>query len=887
MKNRRGFTLAEMLIVIAILALIMSITIPNTANFAAFLEANRLDGAAEELFLLAQNHLAYAKSAHSYKILEDADTSLSTDGRAFFIVGDGEESALLPKELFSATGLSGRAVIVVDPQLLTVTDVYYSETFGIDDLKCLAAANDDVSNHQHIGYYGGDSDVLSKRENRLIPTITVDNGDELSVRISCDTVKQTWDSEYSAEVTFSCENGEYTKVIDNFYNDSPYATIIVDRITDDGESYFMRDFLSEFQQTNDEPLGPPDSLTISVRIYQKVGGQLNATSELTVKERAVTISPLFSIKNSSSVQISCVRHLNNLRFLSDSRDLHVIQTQDIDFLDAVFKPISTFSGTFDGNDKLIINPKIKAVEGCTGIFGTISGYVKNVHIVGNGGTAICGEIESCASVGVLCAIAENGSLIENCSASGISVDISSNESADVRVGGLVGEAKGRISHCSTSCDISVSGEVSAKIGGIAGELSGGKIDYSHSAGRLSLSGNGATSQVCGISYGSGEVSDCFSECSVGYISGAKYYSVSSPEGSADNCFFLSENDWLADDTESALSYDELCALEISGFAPADFTCFDSEIISKACPFPESVTVNGRPTRFGETQMAVPRGLAGIAKVEYSSGEYINNVLACFDAYGNDSNQSPNISWDDPQDGEVRYYLYRSVGAYPEKAAPSGWNCLFSAPAELSEEQLCGRYICQQISLSEVEIDAVLSFGDISKTVPLSGSHAETTKLEKIGVAVVVNRVEFEYWGDEEVIEEIFDFYCCLYDPVLDLYDLQYLCYTVDEVEYMDLGGVTFDRVSHENEWGDYSDEIRIYVFVNRDAEDFPPDNELFAPPVTVGRFSYHEWQGEWRSDDEFAVSVNLPDGRILEIPITITMYGDWVDDVRISSGVVY
>lgn len=883
MRDKRGFTLLELLVVLAVLTLILAISVPSFTNLAYAMRKKQLDNTAEDLFLLAQNHLAYVKSARSKAILDEADFTDEVNGQAHFYFSNGSGSRLLPENALP----TGNALVIIDTRTLSVTGVFYSERLSIDELKDFVAGTGDVRINQYIGYYGGAADAFVPRENLLIPSLVVNDGDELTIDFYCDIDNRPEGAEYSASVTLSNENGAYIhEIYDLFFeNDDPLGSrgrvrgsILIDKIAADGASHYMQMIAPE--------MGVSDSITASVRIYQKVADKVDVTAELTAQENAVTFSPMFGEKSGTEVEISNARHLNNLRFLEDSCEVHVTQTADITFSGELFPngfvPIPTFSGTFNGGDKLIINPRIMADGERIGIFGEISGYIKNVHIVGNGETAICGEIVGSASVGTLCAVAESGSTIENCSVSDLLLEAAAGDGSDIRIGGLVGEARGRITRSSSSCDITVSGANSAKIGGVVGELCGGMVEFSHSAGKLSFDGSGVNLRVAGISVGSGEVLHCYSECSAGYISGAEYYGVAPPETDLTDCYFVSENAWLADDLNCAVSYDELKSLDIEGFAQAD----------DRCPFPESVTVDGVPTRFGESHLADPRGLVGIVKVTYDSGGYVNDVLACFDAYGNISTHSPHISWSSPQDGDARYYLYRSAGAHPEKGESMGWDCAFECAVELGEEHVCEGFIYQQILLSDSEVNAELSFGNVSKTVTLSSEQGEA-KLGKIGVAAVVNHIEFEYIDDIEVTSEIFEYYYYFYDFATNSGDL------VFDEGYGDGGilgreGITFTRETDTD--SDYfddaalDDEVKIYVFADADSEALFKSqfllNDMLGEPEEVSGIFYREWLGEWCFEEDFTVEVDLG-GRSLTLTIKIYMdWSDWRINVNMKNGTV-
>ena len=57
MKGKLGFTLAELLVVIALLAIVTAVAVPNTAAYVKRIKLTELDDSARSIYMAAQNRL--------------------------------------------------------------------------------------------------------------------------------------------------------------------------------------------------------------------------------------------------------------------------------------------------------------------------------------------------------------------------------------------------------------------------------------------------------------------------------------------------------------------------------------------------------------------------------------------------------------------------------------------------------------------------------------------------------------------------------------------------------------------------------------------------------------------------------------------------------------
>lgn len=72
MKNKRGYTLVELVVVIAILGIIITMTIPNTGYFQAIRESNELKEFKRDI-LFARNKAIVESRVYILKLMNDAN----------------------------------------------------------------------------------------------------------------------------------------------------------------------------------------------------------------------------------------------------------------------------------------------------------------------------------------------------------------------------------------------------------------------------------------------------------------------------------------------------------------------------------------------------------------------------------------------------------------------------------------------------------------------------------------------------------------------------------------------------------------------------------------------------------------------------------------------
>ena len=220
--NRKGFTLAELLITVAILIILMGIGFVNVTEYSRNLKLNEMDGLAREVFIASQNQLSKAKSSgmlqklagteRGYKVDVSNDTGMVTERgentheEFYLIVNQGQtdhpelfNSVLLPFGAIDETmRLGGHYTVRYDYDPATVTQVYYTDNKDVEisfsdisgDTKYMNGeyTREEQKNSEFngskciLGFYHGSSEPL-KTVIIEKPVFKVFNGDILYARV--------------------------------------------------------------------------------------------------------------------------------------------------------------------------------------------------------------------------------------------------------------------------------------------------------------------------------------------------------------------------------------------------------------------------------------------------------------------------------------------------------------------------------------------------------------------------------------------------------------------------------------------------------------------------------------------------------------------------------
>ena len=232
-KGNKGFSLAEMMLVVAITGILATVGIFSLTHYLRVLKHLEYDETAKEIFIAAQNHLSMANNegylgAKSFGVKEGLRTKqVETDGTTeevelgytsvdsniyYYVVNNGNVSGekplfdlILPFGSIDETvRKEGSYIIRYDKEAAQVLDVFYSEKSGTryghsfadlyaevcsDGVTLLmeARGKEDKDKRRNyidgsiVGYYGGVEANPGNAPKNVLPFIKVENAEELKV----------------------------------------------------------------------------------------------------------------------------------------------------------------------------------------------------------------------------------------------------------------------------------------------------------------------------------------------------------------------------------------------------------------------------------------------------------------------------------------------------------------------------------------------------------------------------------------------------------------------------------------------------------------------------------------------------------------------------------
>lgn len=437
LKNRRkgkaGFTMSELLIVVAIVIVLFAVAVLSLVTIQKNLRQKELDSKAEILYVAAQNRMSELR-AGGYESLyqydenkdngvakvglipldapeEDAEDAITKDTLCYVVSADrvtvGKAAAsVLPESSVDAELWNNHWVIEYDPESGSVYSAFYSEekiTSGDASttlptyLNRMRVRQTRLHNGAKIGYYGG-ARVISGTTDTLKPDISIDNREKLTATFYCN-------NPYADELTFNIKvsdgKNEYVKVVKyselrQLNSKTWYYTWVMDSL----ESEKTR-----FYNQTDHKLACGTDITVTLSVESQ-------NANVDGKSYTRKTNSLFRYAEDTPVGTALIaygRHLQNLDEASHVSDTitRAVQVSDLSFADDTadnedwysfyrddtFTPITNkYLKSYDGysevdNVKLyssISNLHIKkaAQNGDAGLFSTFNGEIKNVTLTG-------------------------------------------------------------------------------------------------------------------------------------------------------------------------------------------------------------------------------------------------------------------------------------------------------------------------------------------------------------------------------------------------------------------------------------------------------------------------------------------------------------------------
>lgn len=361
-RRKGGFTLAEMLVVIAIIGILAGVAFISFMRYQRSLAQLECDEIAKEVFVAAQNHLTMAKSQGYLGYYDKNNNAFGTQGnysgyekdgktvdqdlnRTYYFVFNANTyddnsvlSLMLPFASIDETiRAGGRYLIRYQPDEAIVKDVFYCHTkqnnrYGYDSVpndytSLLTNNRGDRSNR--INYHGavlgwyGDVEAQNLSVNQLKePVITVDNSEMLKIMVKdpnsalgetpCNLKLLITGVTSGKELSIPLRLNGTAQDTDSriiFDNDTTY-TLILDDISNP-----LRHFADLNAQYSGGPLIPGEDITI-----RAIADSTNSLSNIAYSNTETTNSLFGEIKkkegtdgdNSVTAFIDNFRHLENL-----------------------------------------------------------------------------------------------------------------------------------------------------------------------------------------------------------------------------------------------------------------------------------------------------------------------------------------------------------------------------------------------------------------------------------------------------------------------------------------------------------------------------------------------------------------------------------------------
>ena len=341
-QNNRGFTLAEMLIGVAILVVLMSIAIPGAVAFQRKLHMAELDDYARQIFMAAQSEMTNMKASGRLDVyketIDDNKHELTQRPKDYpgvesdkswenlFWVSSDEATTqkYLMKtntSLTEATAKGGHFLLLLNPLSGDVYGAFYSEEeITIDTVMALNNWTRETRSKAEpkIGYYGSTNGGqieygtvgLPKTFN---PKLEVVNGEELYVKISCSGMRALRWTQNKLKLTLTVTDAHDKSMQLTYTGGSKDLFIINDSIT-------VTKILDSLESKNSfekvcKGLTPGDDLTIKVELNYSD----DKNNKLITGSAEEKVNSLFgSVEKDSDgkiteINVFKVRHLNNLR----------------------------------------------------------------------------------------------------------------------------------------------------------------------------------------------------------------------------------------------------------------------------------------------------------------------------------------------------------------------------------------------------------------------------------------------------------------------------------------------------------------------------------------------------------------------------------------------
>lgn len=411
-RQRSGFSLTEMLVVIGLIAILLAVAVPSILYYQRELKLTELDDNARSVFVAAQNHLTALRSAsagelevsaavgRAAKAVPSGATPAGTELKyvSTDVVGAEPGWLVLPGSIESDLA-EGCYLVEFEPKSGSVYGVFFMERgskvldeSAYEDIYQYASGGNTCRTRDgrkaflssgggfYVGYYGSNGALDMDRPDAQTlpqPKLKLINAEELRVEIEA----ESWPTGIEADKVYTSvtvSGGGATKnlVTEGAIRSGVTNTVVLDTLKTSGYNTNATQptagwtvgapFAKWVENGGSYVITPGSDITVTVSIFYKPGAGEGVVA--LPQTASVTANSLFAARSGETVNVRYGRHLQNLNKNTAHLDEAITaarQVRAIDFAQVGAAPYS-WESTY-GRETLpfvpIDNEKLESYDG--------------------------------------------------------------------------------------------------------------------------------------------------------------------------------------------------------------------------------------------------------------------------------------------------------------------------------------------------------------------------------------------------------------------------------------------------------------------------------------------------------------------------------------------